>query len=217
VNRRNLPNQNRDPQFDLRNNLNQGREKAHRVQEELKNSDNVTQGARERKSVNPGSKDMASSTGKDVDKEGLGNRHEGVNNTSGSCLRCGKFGHTTEECHSPVICTRCNKEGHVPRVCSEVFPWECIAPFCGFTAPGQGFHYIHSGTMDEGGKDMTSCALIRITKGIVTAKQLENEFKAQAGPSSTWRWYAKKIFDGIFQMRFPSAKKVEDLAFFPSM
>jgi len=31
VNRRNLPNQNRDPQFDLRNNLNQGREKAHRV------------------------------------------------------------------------------------------------------------------------------------------------------------------------------------------
>ena len=96
-------------------------------------------------------------------------------------------------------------------------PWECIAPFCGFTAPGQGFHYIHSDNVDEGTKEMANCALIKITKGEVSARQLENEFKAQAGPNSTWRWFAKKISDGTFQMRFPTAKKIEDLAFSPRM
>ena len=87
-------------------------------------------------------------------------------------------------------------------------PWECIAPFCGFTAPGQGFHYIHSDNVDEGTKEMANCALIKITKGEVSARQLENEFKAQAGPNSTWRWFAKKISDRTFQMRFPTAKKM---------
>ena len=54
-------------------------------------------------------------------------------------------------------------------------------------------------------------------KGTVAAAQLENAFKAQAGQNSTWKWYAKKLSDNIFQMRFPTAKKVEDLSFFTRM
>lgn len=46
---------------------------------------------------------------------------------------------------------------------------------------------------------------------------MEREFKAQAGPSSTWRWFAKKISDNKFQMKFPTAQKVEELPFFTGM
>jgi hypothetical protein len=46
---------------------------------------------------------------------------------------------------------------------------------------------------------------------------VEGEFKTQAGPSSTWRWFAKKVTENKFQMKFPTAKKVEELAFFNGM
>jgi hypothetical protein len=44
----------------------------------------------------------------------------------------------------------------------------------------------------EAQKDMASTAVITIKEGEVNARQVEGEFKAQAGPSSTWRWFAKK-------------------------
>ena len=71
--------------------------------------------------------------------------------------------------------------------------------------------------MDDSNREMANCALIRIITGTVTARQLENEFKAQSGPQSTWRWYAKKVSENTFQMRFPTAKKVEELSFFTGM
>ena len=77
----------------------------------------------------------------------------------------------------------------------------------GFAALGQGFHVIQNEGVEESGKEMANCALIKITKGSVTARQLESEFQAQAGPNSTWRWFAKKISENTFQMRFPTAKK----------
>ena len=138
-----------------------------------------------------------------------------INNRN--CIRCGRVGHKAEDCVRPLICGRCRKEGHVPRACEEVMPWECIAPFVGFAAPGQGFHVIQNEGVEESGKEMANCALIKITKGSVTARQLESEFKAQEGPNSTWRWFAKKISENTFQMRFPTAKKVEELSFFTGM
>ena len=53
---------------------------------------------------------------------------------------------------------------------------------------------------------MASCALITILKGTITARQLEEEFRAQAGPQSTWRWFAKKVAENVYQIRFPTAK-----------
>ena len=103
------------------------------------------------------------------------------------------------------------------RVCEEGLPWECLAPFVGLASSSQGFHVIQNEGVEEINREMANCALIKITKGSVTARQLENEFKAQAGPQSIWRWFAKRMSENIFQMRFPTAKKVEELAFFPGM
>uniref|UniRef100_K3ZCJ0 CCHC-type domain-containing protein n=1 Tax=Setaria italica TaxID=4555 RepID=K3ZCJ0_SETIT len=127
---------------------------------------------------------------------------------------CGKIGHRSRNCFKSLVCGRCKKEGHVPRACPEFMPWECIAAFCGLAASGQGFHIIQDEDYGENSKDMANCAPITITGGSVIARHLEGEFKAQAGPSSPWRWYAKKLADNKFQMKFPLAKKVEELAFF---
>jgi hypothetical protein len=64
---------------------------------------------------------------------------------------------------------------------------------------------------------MANYALITVLNGEVTARQIEHEFRTQAGPTSSWRWYAKKLTDTIFQLRFPTAKKVEDLSYFIGM
>jgi len=125
---------------------------------------------------------------------------------AGSCNRCGRFGHIPEMCLKPVMCNRCSKEGHLQRVCSEIMPWEYIAPFCGFAAHGQGFRIIQEDDSGDREKDMANCALITILKGPVTARQLEEEFRAQAGPQSTWRWFAKNVAENVYQIRFPTAK-----------
>ncbi|KAK3132998.1 hypothetical protein QOZ80_6AG0530650 [Eleusine coracana subsp. coracana] len=64
---------------------------------------------------------------------------------------------------------------------------------------------------------MAACVVINVKDGEMTARQLENEFKTLAGPSSTWRWYAKRITDKQFQMRFPTEKKVDEAAHFREM
>lgn len=45
---------------------------------------------------------------------------------------------------------------------------------------------------------------MEVIEGTVSAKQIEGEFKALAGEGSTWRWYAKRIADRKYQMRFPT-------------
>jgi hypothetical protein len=92
--------------------------------------------------------------------------------------------------------------------------WEFISPFCGLSAHGQGFHVIESTNTEDGIKDMSTTTLITVTSGQVNARQIENEFKLKAGPNSTWRWYAKRIGEGKYHMRFPNAQTIEDLAHF---
>ncbi|TVU15095.1 hypothetical protein EJB05_38597, partial [Eragrostis curvula] len=114
-------------------------------------------------------------------------------------------------------CNRCAKKGHTERNCPERKPWEYIAPLVGFAVPGQGFFFIEDIPSEQGVKDMASCAVIQVLEGELTPRQIENEFKILAGPSSNWRWYAKKIGENHFQMRFPTAKKVEELSHFTEM
>jgi hypothetical protein len=53
-------------------------------------------------------------------------------------------------------------------------PWEFISPFYGLSAYGQGFHVIENTSNEEGIKDMSSIALVTITSGQATARQIEN-------------------------------------------
>lgn len=101
------------------------------------------------------------------------------------CPRCGKVGHTANYCQNPVICTRCKKEGHVSRVCMTKMPWEFISPFYGLSAYGQGFHVIESASNEDGVKDMSNVALIVVTAGEASTRQIENEFRLKARPNST--------------------------------
>ena len=146
------------------------------MKEELRKQENITQGERRENVAQEVGGTPEGSNGRDSDQILQDARQEILlknvehKRADGSCNRCGKIGHRPEAYPSPVICARCQKEGHVPRVCSEIMPWECIAPFCGFTAPGKGFHYIHSDNVDEGTKEMANCALIKITKGKVSAR-----------------------------------------------
>jgi len=39
----------------------------------------------------------------------------------------------------------------------------------------------------------------------------------KAGPNSTWRWYAKRIGEGKYQMRFLNAQTIDDLAHFTEL
>lgn len=127
------------------------------------------------------------------------------------------MGHIASVCPSPVMCSRCHKEGHVARVCLTKMPWEFISPFYGLSAYGQGFHFIESSSNEEGLKDMSNVALVTVTSGQATARQIEGEFKLKARPSSTWRWYAKRILEGKYQMRFPNSQNIDDLAHFIEM
>lgn len=102
-----------------------------------------------------------------------------------SCTKCGMAGHNPQNCPSPVVCERCKREGHTDRVCTEKKSWECVAPYCGLAAPGQGFFFIEIEKSDLGIKDMSNFALITILSGDVTARQIENEFKMKARPQST--------------------------------
>lgn len=80
-----------------------------------------------------------------------------------------------------------------------------VTHFCGSAAPEQGFFHIEDTPCEQNGKDTSTLAIVEVIKGTVLAKQIEGEFKTMAGEGSTWRWYAKKIADKKYQMRFPTA------------
>jgi hypothetical protein len=153
-------------------------------------------------------------TDRDTNKKEEGKTMEESKLTPGFYRICGKVGHKSEDCFKPVICARCKKEGHVPRACNEIMPWECIASFCGLASPELGFHIIHDDDPGDTSKDTSNYALITIKQGVATARQVEAKFKAQSEPNSTWRCFAKKVAENKYQMKFPTAKKVEELAFF---
>jgi hypothetical protein len=198
----------RRQQFDLRNNLNQARGPE---KQEVKSDEANPEGSQTKDGGKlPLTKDIPGEAA-----EGKGKEEEKM--VVAICKRCGKVGHKTEECYKPLLCPRCKAEGHVARACPEMLPWECIAPFCGLAAPELGFHIIQGDESGEAAKETNNMAVITIKEGEVTARQVEGEFKAQAGQSSTWRWFAKKVADKKFQMKFPTAKKVEELSFFTGM
>jgi len=147
LNRQEFNSNTREQQFDLRNNLNQGREQQNRIQEEQRKRE-VESLERERqaklqedlKMKGPAFPEETVQSGVDgptggvnMDTRNLGRMdHSGqfgvelhkpeVKYPDTGCNRCGRVGHKSEECKKPVVCPRCGKEGHVQRVCPEIMP-----------------------------------------------------------------------------------------------
>lgn len=92
-----------------------------------------------------------------------------------------------------------------------------VAQFVGAVAPGQGLFFIDDVPGDNSAKDLSTLALIEVIEGEVSAKKIENEFKILAGEESTWRWYAKKVANIRFQMRFPTVKRLLQTSHFTDM
>jgi hypothetical protein len=108
--------------------------------------------------------------------------------------------------------------GEICRICGDVHsdkfvflesqPWEVAAPFVGAAVPGNGFFVIPDIRNAAPAKKIYQ-GVVEILEGDVTANQLENEFTQWAGPSCTWRWYAKPMSAKKFLMRFPSARDID--------
>lgn len=64
---------------------------------------------------------------------------------------------------------------------------------------------------------MSNLVIIEVIQGEVLARQIESEFKILAGEGSTWRWYAKKIGEKKYQMRFPNAQTLATASHFREM
>lgn len=166
----------RDSTFDLKENVKQNRrsdESSNQLQDEGKLSEDNIQNVSTKMDTTDkstsGQEKMEDATFTEKQDQGdKSSSQKAISNTL-SCIRCGRFGHKPENCLKPVICERCKKEGHVPKVCDETMPWDCIAPFVGFAAPGQSFHLIQNEGYEESGKESSNCALIRIITGSVTA------------------------------------------------
>lgn len=120
-------NNNTEQQFDLRDNLNQGREQA--------NSNKMRYDNRTRDEPMRDTGKTQTNTDNKTTEIHVVKAEEEVKMNPGICRRCGKIGRKSEECFKSLICPRCKKEGHIARACPEILPWDCIAPFYGLVAP----------------------------------------------------------------------------------
>lgn len=78
---------------------------------------------------------------------------------------------------------------------------------CAAQVSNQSFFYIDENIDPKTSREKSSTAIITVSRGDLTSKQLENEFKSVVS-SEHWKWSARKIADNKFIMRFPNAKMV---------
>lgn len=78
---------------------------------------------------------------------------------------------------------------------------------CAAQVSNQSFFYIDENIDPKTSREKSSTAIITVSRGDLTSKQLENEFKSVVS-SEHWKWSARKIADNKFTMRFPNAKMV---------
>jgi hypothetical protein len=91
--------------------------------------------------------------------------------------------------------------------------WNLGPELCAAQVPNQSFFFIDEHIDQKVLRERASTAIITVTRGKMTAKQLEVEF-GNIIDSVTWRWSAKKVTENKFVMRFPSAKMVQEYSKF---
>jgi hypothetical protein len=77
---------------------------------------------------------------------------------------------------------------------------------------GQGFLCMPNRSAEQNARERVNTAMTIVVKGVVTAKQIEEEFTRIL--PSVWRWTARRIADNMFTMTFPNALLINEWACF---
>jgi hypothetical protein len=85
---------------------------------------------------------------------------------------------------------------------------EYIAPLCAAQMNGQAFFCIPDRPSEVHARERSTTAIVTIVKGVVTARQVEEEF-ARIHPK-TWRWIAHRVADNMFTVRFSNAQIIAE-------
>jgi hypothetical protein len=73
---------------------------------------------------------------------------------------------------------------------------------------GQAFFCIPDGPSEIHTRERSTTAIVTIVKGVVLARQAEEEFTRIH--LKTWRWTARRVIDNMFTVRFPNAQTIAE-------
>jgi hypothetical protein len=107
----------------------------------------------------------------------------------------------------------CGLQNHNAYGCRKEPLWNFGPELCAAQVPDQSFFFIDEQIDQKTLKERASVAIITMTDGMLTAKQIEQEFRNIIS-NDTWRWSAKRIAENKYIMRFPSAKMVMEYSRF---
>jgi hypothetical protein len=86
---------------------------------------------------------------------------------------------------------------------------EYIAPpICATHVPGQALFCIPDRPSDSNARERVNTTIVKVVKGVVTSKQIEDEF-TRIFPSG-WRWTTRKMSDNTFTVRFPNNQLIQE-------
>jgi hypothetical protein len=126
-----------------------------------------------------------------------------------------------------LFCNRCKRPRHVYKDCRR--GWlgdksgqfqndqydiesrslmEMVAPLCDAQAEGQAFFCILDIPSQVNVRYRANTTIVTIIKGLVTTKQLQDEFTRLL--SSVWRWTARRVAGNKFTVRFPTSQLIKD-------
>lgn len=120
------------------------------------------------------------------------------------CDYCGLKNHQIEECKKNA-CEICGMSNHKAFDCRREPSWSMGPELYAAQVHNQSFFYIDEHIDQRVIRHRASLAIITVIRGVLTAKELEMEFRSILNPD-TWRWNARQVADNKYVMRFPNAK-----------
>jgi len=133
--------------------------------------------------------------------------------SKGACEVCGLKNHSTDECRRKLFCELCGFANHVTLECKREHLWNDGPELCAAQVPKQSFFYIDESIDPETSKEKASTAIITVVRGELSGKMIENEFKRLVS-CAQWKWFARRVADNKYTMRFPTAKMILDYSNF---
>ncbi|KAK1616898.1 hypothetical protein QYE76_022415 [Lolium multiflorum] len=121
-----------------------------------------------------------------------------------TCYNCGKQGHVQAACVDEAFCVNCKKVGHLSAMCAAVS--KALAPFwAGFGGGRQGFCCLEVPD-EELQKPVSNSATVILDGGLLSAEQVEDEFKDLV--DENWDWQVRQLGTTDFAVVFPSKESL---------